>query len=91
VPVALVLPRRESLQTEHDRRTLRFDAPHQSGVAVTPLELGRNRLAIAGDAQEDRRLLTERLAEVTESFDLAEPFTRIRDAIEEAQQAVRSG
>ena len=37
----------------------------------------------------DRRLIAERLADLAESFDLAEPFQRIRDAIEEAQQAVR--
>jgi hypothetical protein len=40
-------------------------------------------------ADEDRRLVVERLAELAESFDLTEPFQRIRDAIEEAQQAVR--
>ena len=40
-------------------------------------------------ADEDRRLIAERLADLAESFDLAEPFQRIRDAIEEAQQAVR--
>jgi len=91
VPVAMVLPPGEPLQTEHDRRALRFDAAGQGGIAVTSFQLGRNRLALPGDAQEDRRLLAERLAEATESFDLAEPFTRIRDAIEEAQQAVRSG
>ena len=52
-------------------------------------QLGRNRLALPERADEDRRLIAERLAELAESFDLAEPFQRIREAIEEAQQAVR--
>jgi hypothetical protein len=46
-------------------------------------------LALPEPADEDRRLITERLAELAETFDLAEPFQRIRDAISEAQQAVR--
>ncbi len=56
---------------------------------LVTFELGRNRLALPEQAEEDRRLITERLAELADSFDLAEPFHRIRDAIEEAQQAVR--
>jgi hypothetical protein len=52
-------------------------------------QIGANRLAVPDDADEDRRLITERLADLSESFDLSEPFTRIRAAIEEAQKAVR--
>ena len=51
--------------------------------------LAANRLALPERADDDRRLIAERLADLAESFDLAEPFQRIRDAIEEAQQAVR--
>ena len=47
-------------------------------------ELGRNRLAVSERSSDDRRVITERLAEVAQSLDLAEPFTRIREAIEEA-------
>jgi len=46
--------------------------------------LGRNRLAVAEDNAADRQRIEERLASVAESFDLGEPFGRIREAIEEA-------
>jgi hypothetical protein len=51
--------------------------------------VGRNRLAVPQRADGDRQRIIERLAETAESLDLAEPFTRIREAIEEAQQGVR--
>ena len=51
-------------------------------------ELGRNRVAVPERLQQDRQLTVERLAGLADSFDLAEPFGRIRDAIEEARQAV---
>ena len=60
-----------------------------SGPRLVTFELGRNRLALPERADEDRGLIDRRLAELADSFDLAEPFQRIRDAIEEAQQAVR--
>ena len=91
VPVLLVLPPDERLATEHEEKVLRFDSAHQHSPAMMPFELGRNRLATFNNAEADHRLLVERLGSVVESFDLAEPFSRIREAIEEAQQAVRSG
>jgi hypothetical protein len=51
--------------------------------------VGRNTLAVAAESEADSPLITGRLAELSESFDLAEPFGRIREAIEEAQQAAR--
>jgi hypothetical protein len=39
--------------------------------------------------QQDRQLTVERLGELADSFDLTEPFGRIRDAIDEARQAAR--
>ena len=70
-------------------RFFRLDAPHRGGPRLVIFQLGRNRLALPERADEDRRLIGDRLADLAESFDLAEPFQRIRDAIEEAQQAVR--
>ena len=69
-------------------RVVRLDAAHHGPRLVT-FELGRNRLALPEQAEEDRGLVTARLAELADSFDLSEPFQRIRAAIEEAQQAVR--
>jgi len=60
------------------------------GSGLTTFQVGRNRLAVPEQSDGDRRQIVERLACLPESFDLAEPFGRIRAAIEEAQQAVRS-
>ena len=68
---------------------LRVDAPHCRGPRLITFELGRNRLALSPQKGDDRKRLSERLGEAAASLDLWEPFTRIREAIEEAQQAAR--
>jgi hypothetical protein len=91
-PVALVLPPTDEPPPEsaaEPGRLLRLDAAHGGVPRLASFRLGRNRLALPERAEEDRRLITERLADLADLFDLAEPFQRIRDAIEEAQQAVR--
>ncbi|MCE5301778.1 MAG: hypothetical protein LLF97_01565 [Planctomycetaceae bacterium] len=87
-PLALVLPAADEPIAESSGRVFRVDAAHQGPRLVT-FQLGRNRLALPESAEDDRRRITDRLGELAESFDLAEPFQRIREAIEEAQQAVR--
>jgi len=89
VPVALVLPAESEPPPDQDEKLLRLDAAHNGGPKLVIFQLGRNRLAVGERSEGDRGLITERLAELAESFDLAEPFGRIREAIEEAQQAVR--
>ena len=69
--------------------TVRIDAPHNRGPRLISFELGRNRLALSQPKGDDRDRLSERLGEAAASLDLWEPFTRIREAIEEAQQAAR--
>jgi hypothetical protein len=82
MPVALVLPSEAATGDgaagagEPDSRLVSFP-------------LGRNRLAVSRSAADDQERITERLAETAESLDLTEPFGRIREAIEEAQQAAR--
>jgi hypothetical protein len=90
MPVVLVLPPESQCDppAEESGRFFRVDAAHRGPRLVT-FQLGRNRLALPERADEDRRLVAERLTDLAEAFDLAEPFQRIRDAIEEAQQAVR--
>jgi len=61
-----------------------------SGIELSFFELGSRRLAVDGRGDDDRRQVAERLECLAESFDLAEPFVRIREAIEEAQQGIRS-
>jgi hypothetical protein len=102
VPLALVLPRGDPsaeavTQSSGDSaetlptQKYRIDTPHvdASGKQFTVFALGRNRLAVAPDRDADRSAIQERLAELGESFDLAEPFDRIREAIEEAQRVGR--
>jgi hypothetical protein len=88
-PLVLVLPPEGGMSEEPAGRFFRVDSAHRGGPRLAIFQLGRNRLALPEQATEDRRLITERLADLAESFDLAEPFERIRAAIEEAQQAVR--
>lgn len=90
IPTALVLPPEEPPPANGDQGLLRFDGPQAERPGLTTLRLGRNRLAVSAGFAEDGRRITECLAELPESFDLAEPFVRIREAIEEAQKAVRS-
>jgi len=87
-PVALVLPPETPVTAEGDQKYLRFDAAH-AGVYLQTFQLGRNHLAVDQRAGDDPRVIAERLGDLAASFDLAEPFCRIRDAIEEAQKAVR--
>jgi hypothetical protein len=88
-PMVLVLPPEAEALEEQPDRFFRVDPAHCGGPRLAVFQLGRNSLALPEQATEDRRLITQRLAEVADSFDLAEPFQRIRAAIEEAQQAVR--
>ena len=50
--------------------------------------VGQNLLAVAAGRDSDRALIAPRL-ESLEAFDLAEPFARIREAVEEAHKAAR--
>ena len=51
------------------------------------MTLGRNRLALPSRYATDRDVITDRLKALDDLFDLVEPFTRIREAIEEADRS----
>ncbi len=70
-------------------RTWRHDGPHEAGPEMIGFRLGRNRLAVPNYLADDRREILDRLGTLDDTFDLAEPFGRIREAIREAQKAVR--
>jgi len=96
LPVALVLPPDEAPQSggsgsevQSAGPVLRVDAAHARGPRLVTFELGRNRLALSQSKADARKRLTEQLGEAGGALDLWEPFTRIREAIEEAQQAAR--
>jgi hypothetical protein len=92
--VVLVLPQAESplepsKANSASGKTYRIDRAHGGGPNLLTFELGRNRLALPIRSEEDRRKITERLSGIAENLDLAEPFDRIRGALEEAQQSIR--
>ncbi len=99
-PVALVLPPQTEVSTSEistseistpteDGKFYRLDTAHDRGPKLVTFDIGPNRLAVSDRAEDDRQLISQRLSDLGESFDLSEPFLRIREAIEEAQQAVR--
>jgi hypothetical protein len=84
-PVAMIVAEAQA-ETE-DRPLFRVDAAHERGLhSVT---FGARRLALAKRFAADEKPLAEQLAALPEHFDLAEPFARIRGAIEEAQRSGR--
>lgn len=80
MPVALV-------QSSGDAPVRRLDAAHNSPrPALATFRWGGNELGIDPLFLTDRELVLQRLHGVCETLDLAEPFQRIREAIEEAQR-----
>lgn len=69
-------------------RMRRFDSAHRP-PELASFQLGRNHLAVASQYDQDRAELVDRLSTLADHFDLAEPFDRIRGAIEEAQRTGR--
>ncbi len=93
MPVALVLPQEESpsrppISAAH-RSAWRVDTPHHGGSHMHPFSIGRNRLAVLLGRDKDRDAIQHHADEL-ESFDLAEPFERIREAVEEAHKVSRN-
>jgi len=89
LPVALVVGADAEGAADSEPRMLRVDGAHSGAGGLATFPMGRNRLAVSKQFEEDRRLIEDRIAEVSESFDFDEPFSRIREAIAEAQNAVR--
>jgi len=92
VPVALIVPDNPPA-SDSPREFRRIDPTHSAGANsgiphLVTFELGRNRLAV-NEETDEVCAISACLAEMPESFDLAEPFARIREAIEEARQAAK--
>ncbi len=62
--------------------------PHDSNRVIS-FQLARASLGVAAAYRDDQALVSQRLAAFSERLDLAEPFARIREAIEEAQRSGR--
>ncbi len=67
----------------------RVDAAHRAEPHLALFAVGANRLAVATGHEADRETIVSRL-EHSATFDLAEPFERIREAVEEAHKANRA-
>jgi hypothetical protein len=94
IPVVLVLAGSDGAELKSDspaskQKVFRIDPAQTSAPHWTCFLCGRNRLAVPVGAERDRSQVTEQWGKLAETFDLSEPFTRIREAIAEAQQAVR--
>lgn len=89
VPVVLVLSSASNAPDATRGVTHRLDSAHAAHSTLHCFRLGRNELALPSGAASAVKQVSDRLAGLAESFDLAEPFSRIREAIEEAQRAAR--
>lgn len=92
LPVALVLPPENdnaSAAPMSSGSAWRVDAPHRARGPLSQFAVGANRLATPSARQSDQQAIVERLAPLA-GFDLAEPFARIREAIEEAHKGARA-
>ena len=65
---------------------LYVDGPQEEGRRLAVLQLSTQRLAVAAHRRSYMVPWSGALAEIAERLEFAEPFTRIRDAIHEAQQ-----
>jgi hypothetical protein len=90
-PVAWVAPSTTDAESEPsgDLSTIRLDGPHRARPPLAMLRIGINQVGVSTRRNSDVDLLRERLAQLEPGFDLAEPFGRIREAIDEAQRGSR--
>ncbi len=88
LPVALVLADARAEIAPTAGSEWRVDAAHTAASHLAPFELGRNRLAVSAARDADRQAILAHAAELA-AFDLAEPFDRIREAVEEAHKTSR--
>lgn len=66
------------------------DAASLSGPRLLPMKLGPHHLAVDLNYSADKAAINDRLSNLLDQLDLLEPFTRIREALEEAQKSARA-
>ncbi len=84
-PVAMIVA--ETQPDNDDRPLFRVDAAHERGLHH--VHFGNRKLALPKRFAGDAGALEQGLKLLPDHFDLAEPFARIRGAIEEAQRSGR--
>lgn len=102
VPVAFVLPCDQIEEIDPEAASARnpfadADADDQTTWEIEPssdgserligFRLGVNRLAVSAADPSDRDIISEQMRKMAAMIDLNEPFTRIREAINEAKRA----
>ncbi len=93
LPVTLVMPA-ETAEGEQPKPIVatgsswRVEPPSHPGSHLAQFVAGRNRLAVSAARTADRDTILAWQEEIAE-FDLAEPFERIREAVEEAHKGGR--
>ena len=85
IPVALVLDVCENRTEENTEFARAVKEEGDRGAPRPTLLIGRNQLNVPATDLDDCSMIEERLSPLGELFDLAEPFQRIREAIEEAR------
>jgi len=96
VPVVFVPPTAPSREVAASLdNTARLDSPHPTpppagSIRLHRFSLGALQLAVPESHRDDQSQVVSQWQPHAEEFDLAEPFGRIRDAIEEARRAARS-
>ena len=90
-PVVWIAPRDEQSVTAEGDATgiIRFDRAHGLKIPLATLRVGCNSIGVRTVRGGDAELVRQRLAGLDPNFDLAEPFGRIREAIDEAQRGSR--
>lgn len=86
-PVVLVLPADGDAPAESSKAAIRVDraGPAEPISRLIAFNLGEHRVAVAARFEKDRRLVEEAYSGPLADFDLAEPFSRIREALQEAR------
>jgi hypothetical protein len=90
LPVALVFAGNppSASETTVAASQWRVDSPHRGGPHLHAFEIGANRLAVAVNRAGDEQRISGAL-DTLGTFDLSEPFERIREAVEEAHRGSR--
>ncbi len=73
---------------------LRMDDAHRAvkspfASGLHQFTVGNQHVAVLQTHQEDAQAIAQRCQDFADSFDLSEPFTRIREAIDEARRTAR--
>jgi hypothetical protein len=88
-PVVLLAPVAPPTESTAAPSSYRLDPAHVRLAAASGFTLGGHHWSVSAGHADDQPTVCQRLEPLAQRFDLAEPFARIREAIEEAQRSGR--